>query len=134
MNLSNTPTLTLHPLQIRAIENNTNLLRAINGVQFIVLMPDGTQITHGDLVLAPTKAVTVRQRRGSVFPIGAYTSHLKAVGLDSLPVGEVMVIDPAPYPIESIRTGACNYAIRIWGKDSLTTTLRNGLVEVMRLV
>ena len=125
-------TSNLHPLQLKTIITNTTLLKAIPDIKFVIVLPNGQIIEHGDLKVAAPVPVKQRQKRGAVHPIGTYTNYLRDLGMDTMGIGQVLVIDPKDYPLERLRAVACSFATRVWGRDSLTTQRNGNVIEIMR--
>lgn len=121
-------------VQAIAAKRALDLLKALKA-KYVILLTDGTVIEEGGLELKPVKVVKERTRHPAdpTVPYGTYTRHLKEQGLDKMAVGDVISVDPLTFPIESVRGTAGAWAVKAWGKESVITAMRNGLIEIMRV-
>ena len=117
-------------IQIQAANRAIILLRAA-GVDYKVILPDGTE--HGDLEVVVHKKRTRTQRvpSGSLMPL--YKSKLDAAQIGD--VVQISIEDAAKYGAtpEGMRSSITAYANNLWGKGSYTSTVTDTHVELLRI-
>lgn len=106
------------------------ILQAMPAVKFVVVSPDGTKYTQGDLQLETAK----RKRQNSKFPMGTVSMHYKPYLANLKPRGLVEV----PFDMfdgESLRSGIASHCVGVFGKGSVMTSINRSkrCVEVLRL-
>lgn len=116
----------------KALSKAEVMLMAINA-KYIVVLPDGSVISHGGLELAQPKQDNKRKRRNSTVPHGTYTSFLQANGLDAMQKSDVIQVDVGGLEPEAVRGVACSRAGKLWGAGSVITTVRGRVLEVLRV-
>jgi uracil phosphoribosyltransferase len=114
----------------KAFNQAVNILRALK-TEFIIKKEDGELVTCGELVLAEKKE---RKHKARQHPRGTYTDMVSRQGLLDLDVGEVIVVDPKNLTTESVRSTTINLATKRWGAGSVTTSVNNGKIEVLRIL
>lgn len=101
------------------------------GAKYIIVMPDGTTHSQGDLKLVEEKQ---RKRRKSPFPRGAISAYYMPYIEGMLP-GQLVEIPYDTFPPETIISGVSSRAVDMWGRGS-TMTCRNTdkkVIEVLRV-
>jgi hypothetical protein len=115
-------------IKTKTFNNALNALKAL-GAQYVVMQEDGTFHTHGDLEVAEKKS----KRAKPAFPHGTYSKLVKDQGIASMKVGDVLSFDPQGTRAESVRSTTIGYANDTWGANSVTTSINNGKIEVLRI-
>jgi len=115
-------------IKIKAFNNALNTLKAL-GAQYVVMHESGTMHMHGNLEVAEKKP----KRAGLTFPHGTYAKLVRDQGIGCMKVGDVLSFDPQDTRAESVRSTAIGYANDTWGANSVTTSINNGKVEVLRI-
>lgn len=116
----------------KAISKAEVMLKAVNA-KYIVVLPDGSVISHGGLELAQPKQAIKRTRRDADVPYGAYTILLQANGFDKMEKTDVLQVDVGGMTPESVRGVACSRAAKLWGAGSVITTVNGTTVEILRV-
>jgi hypothetical protein len=116
-------------IKTKTFNNALNTLKAL-GAQYVIMHEHGTMHTHGDLEVTEKKP----KRAKSTFPHGTYVKLVKDQGIERMEVGDVISLDPQGTRAESVRSTAIGYANDAWGANSVTTSLNNGKIEVLRIV
>jgi hypothetical protein len=101
------------------------------GAKYIIVMPDGTTHSQGDLKLAEDKQ---RKRRKGIFPRGSISAYYMPY-IEGLLPGQLVEIPYHVYPPETIISGVSSRAVDMWGKGSAMTcrNAEKGVVEVLRV-
>jgi hypothetical protein len=115
-------------IKTKAFNNALNTLKAL-GAQYVVMHEDGEFHTHGDLEVAEKKP----KRAKLAFPHGTYSKLVRDQGIASMKVGDVLSFDPQGTRAESVRSTSIGYANDAWGANSVTTSISNGKIEVLRI-
>jgi hypothetical protein len=117
----------------KALARALDLLTALKA-DYVIKLPDAEPIIVGALELKPIKATKIR-RRGLTAPHGTYTNYCRARGVDKMQVGDVITFTPEADGLDVQRTRgvACSLGGKIYGNDSVMTTVNRGLVEIMRV-
>jgi hypothetical protein len=102
------------------------------GAGYIVMDEAGVVHTHGSVYAKKVKA-TKGKRRELTVPYGTITTFVKDKGLLGMAVGDVLIIDPEQLDSKQVRGVASSLAGRVWGNESVMTTVNKGMVEVLRL-
>ena len=113
------------------LERSLAALKA-TGAKFIIVMPDGTTHSQGDLKLAePEKQ---RRRRNSAHPHGAITAYYMPYIKEVLP-GQMAEIPFGEFDPKTIVSGVSSRAVDMWGKRSAITAqnVDKKVVEVLRV-
>ena len=118
-------------LKDKAVSKALELLRNM-GAGYIVMDEAGVVHTHGSVYAKKVKA-TKGKRRELIVPYGTITTFVKDKGLLGMAVGDVLIIDPEQLDSKQVRGVASSLAGRVWGNESVMTTVNKGLVEVLRL-
>lgn len=117
-------------IKAQKFDQALRILRAL-GAKYVVIDADGVQHRHGDLELVePKKKKAMHPRE---FPRGTYVELVKKQNIHTLKVGDVLTLDPHGFRAESVRSTAINLATDMWGKNTVTTSINNGKVEVLRI-
>lgn len=116
----------------KAISKAETFLKAVNA-KYIVVLPDGSVISHGELELAQPKQAGKRKRRDMSVPHGGYTSFLQIGGFDKMEKSDVLQFDVGTMSAEAVRGVACSRAAKMWGAGSVITTVSGQVVEVLRV-
>jgi hypothetical protein len=116
-------------IKSKTFNNALNTLKAL-GAQYVIMHEHGTMYMHGDLEVTEKKP----KRAKPAFPHGTYIKMVKEQGIERMQVGDVISLDPQGTRAESIRSTAIGYANNVWGANSVTTSLNNGKIEVLRIV
>ena len=104
------------------------LLSALQ-TQFIIKTEEGDLYTLGDLVLADD----TKRTRVCKDPHGMHKDFLIAAGLDTMQVGEVLVIPKGEFEVQAVQRRASSRACSLWGNGSATTAVVGDNVEVLRI-
>lgn len=113
------------------LERSLAALKA-TGAKYIVVMPDGTTHTQGDLKLAGPER---RKRKKSEHPHGTISAYYLPLIKDMQP-GQIVEIAYDKFGPEVLVSGISSRAVEMWGKNSAVTA-RNPekkVVEVLRVV
>ena len=127
-----TPSTATSSVVEKAISKAEVMLKAVNA-KYIVVLPDGSVISHGGLELAQPKQAIKRTRRDADVPYGAYTILLQANGFDKMEKTDVLQVDVGSMTPESVRGVACSRAAKLWGAGSVITTVIGTTVEILRV-
>jgi hypothetical protein len=106
------------------------LLKATKA-KYIIVMPDGTTYSEGDLQLAAVKIV---KRKAGPLPHGTYSKLCKPH--ENMPVGNVVEFDIPPGGTgKSLHSGVTAYFIHLWGKGAMKSCFnkKTKKVEVLRI-
>lgn len=122
----------LHALQRKALDTSLTFLQSLPGVSYLVKLPDGTELTHGDMRVKVLKA-NGKGTRVLRQPFGTFSTFVRSKGIADLQIGQVLTIDPAPHSALDIRSAANSLAALLWGNKSASTCITNGVVEILRV-
>lgn len=111
-------------IQEVALQKSLTMLKAA-GAEFIVVLPDGQEIVHGNLKLASGKTRVQRVKKGTYLKI--YEETLKKVQ-----VGEIAVIAAGMHDIDALRGALTGWCSHHWGNGNYITHIKDNTVEVMR--
>lgn len=126
-----TPVAAQPTLKDKAVSKALELLRNM-GAGYIVMDEAGVVHTHGSVYAKKVKA-TKGKRRELTVPYGTLTTFVKSRGLIGMAVGDVLIIDPEQLDVKQVRGVASSLAGKLWGNESVMTTVNNGKVEILRL-
>ena len=118
-------------LKDKAVSKALELLRNM-GAGYIVMDEAGVVHTHGSVYAKKVKA-TKGKRRELTVPYGTLTTFVKGKGLLDMAIGDVLIIDPEQLDSKQVRGVASSLAGKVWGNESVMTTVNKGMVEVLRL-
>jgi hypothetical protein len=118
-------------LKDKAVSKALELLRNM-GAGYIVMDEAGVVHTHGSVYAKKVKA-TKGKRRELTVPYGTLTTFVKDKGLLNMFVGDVLIIDPEQLDGKQVRGVASSLAGKVWGNESVMTTINKGMVEILRL-
>jgi hypothetical protein len=118
-------------LKDKAVSKALELLRNM-GAGYIVMDEAGVVHTHGSVYAKKVKA-TKGKRRVLTQPYGTLTKFVKDKGLLDMFVGDVLIIDPEQLDSKQVRGVASSLAGKVWGNESVMTTVNKGMVEILRL-
>jgi len=80
-------------------------------------------------VVAPRE----RKRRQMTVPYGTYSTFLTGKDFDGMKVGDVLLLEPGEFEAEALRSAAVSRGCKLWGNGSIMSTIKNNVVEFMRL-
>ena len=118
-------------LKDKAVSKALELLRNM-GAGYIVMDESGVTHTHGSVYAKKVRSDKSR-RRDLTVPYGTLTKFVREKGLIDMAVGDVLIIDPEQLNIKQVRGVASSLAGKLWGNESVMTTVNNGKVEILRL-
>lgn len=106
------------------------ILQAMPVVKFVIVLPDGTTLTQGDLQLEKTK----RKPRNLRFPIGSVCQHYKPY-LENLEIGQIAEVPFDKFDAEPLRSGIASHCSKIWGNGAAMTVINRSkqCVEILRI-
>ena len=107
------------------LERALMTLAALNA-QFKVILPDGQEF--GELEVRPQGRLPLK------YPRGTLQAFVRAFMKD-MQVGNYIEIPCNEFLPQEIQTAACNFALKEWGKGTVTTAMNreNNLIEAMRV-
>lgn len=114
----------------QTVQNAMRLLKATKA-KYIIVMPDGTTHTEGDLQLAVVKP---RLRKAGPLPIGTYSKMCQPY--NNMAVGDVVEFDIPPGGTgKSLHSGITAHFIHLWGKGAMKSCFnkKTNKVEVLRV-
>ena len=114
----------------QTVQNAMRMLKATKA-KYIIVMPDGTTHSEGDLQLVEVKT---RTRRPSTLPFGTYAKMCRPH--DNMAVGDVVEFDIPPGGTgKSLHSGVTSYFIHLWGKGAIKTCFNKNTqkVEMLRI-
>jgi len=106
------------------------LLKAVKA-KYIIVMPDGTTHSEGDLQLAVVKP---RVRKMGPLPHGTYSKMCQPY--NNMAVGDVVEFDIPPGGTgKSLHSGVTAHFIHLWGKGAMKSCFNKNTnkVEVLRI-
>ncbi len=112
------------------VERSIIALRAAKA-KFIIVMPDGQTISHGDLKLEEPKLG--RRKRNPDIPHGALTAHYMPYLQDMKP-GDMVEVPYGNFPPAILAGSISSRVCQLWGRKT-TMTAQNAeknVVEVLR--
>ena len=112
-----------------ALNKAIMLLKAIKA-EYVIQIPDEPIINEGSIEIAEPRN---RKRRTVTAPHGTYRDFLMNAGFDAMQPGDVMKFEPGELHAESIRKSAVARGCHQWGNGSIMSTIKDNVVEVMRL-
>jgi hypothetical protein len=105
------------------------LLKALKA-EYVIQIPDAPMINEGSIeVVAPRE----RKRRQMTVPYGTYSIFLTGKGFDAMLPGDVFLLEPGEFDAESLRSAAVSRGCKLWGNGSVMSTIKNNVIEFMRL-
>jgi len=116
-------------IKTKTFNHALNTLKAL-GAHYVIMQEDGALHTYGNLEVAEKK----NKRAKAIFPHGTYIKLVKEQGIENMKIGDVFVFDPKDTRVESVRSTVIHYADKVWGKNSITTTLVDGKIEALRII
>lgn len=126
-----TPVAAQPTLKDKAVSKALELLRNM-GAGYIVMDEAGVVHTHGSVYAKKVRSDKSR-RRDLTVPYGTLTKFVKDKGLLDMSIGDVLIIDPEQLDSKQVRGVASSFAGKLWGNESVMTTVNNGKVEILRL-
>lgn len=118
----------LSELQKIALNKALAMLKAA-GTKYIVVLPTGEEITHGDLKLASPEQA---RKRVQVVPMGTYKKLYEPV-LKNVEVGEIVHISSEGHDPKGLQSACTAWCSTHWGKGSAMSHLTDTGVEIMRV-
>ena len=122
------PNEQLGELQKLALSKALAMLRAADA-KYIVVLPGGTEIAHGDLKLAPPETKITRKR---VVPIGTYKKIYDPI-LRGMQVGQIVKIPYDGHDKHGLQSACTAWCSSNWGKGSALSHMTADALEVMRI-
>ncbi len=106
------------------------ILQAMPDIKFVIVLPDGTTITQGDLQLEKTKHRTRKLK----YPMGSVCRHYKPYVAD-LQIGKIAEVPFGNFDPEPLRSGIASFCSNTWGNGSAMTVINRSkqCVEVLRI-
>ena len=97
---------------------------------YVIQIPDEPIINEGSLeVVAPRE----RKRRQMTVPYGTYSTFLTGKDFDKMQPSDVFLLEPGEFDAESLRSAAVSRGCKLWGNGSVISTIKNNVIEFMRL-
>ena len=108
------------------------------GAKYIIVMPDGTEHSHGDLVLAPPPKVKTRKvnQNGQPRRVRGELSKVVAPFIKDMQVGDVVVVaQQANISRQDLVKSLSSHAIHMWGTGSASVmhNADTNHAEILRL-
>jgi hypothetical protein len=97
---------------------------------YVIQLPDEPIINVGALEVAKPSE---RKQRQMTVPYGTYSNFLIGKGFDSMQPSDVLLLEPGELDAESLRSSAVSRGCKLWGNGSIMSTIKNNVVELMRL-
>ena len=116
------------------LERSLAALKA-TGAKFIIVMPDGTTHSQGDLKLAEPEKGKPKRKRGAEHPIGAISAYYLPL-IQNMQPGQLVEVPYDKFRPEVLVSGISSRAVGMWGKNSAVTA-RNPekkVIEVLRVM
>ena len=126
-----TPVAAQPTLKDKAVSKALELLRNM-GAGYIVMDEAGVVHTHGSVHAKKVRSDKSR-RRDLTVPYGTLTKFVRGKGLLDMAIGDVLIIDPEQLDVKQVRGVTSSLAGKVWGNESVMTTINNGKVEILRL-
>ena len=119
----------------KTAKDAARLLNAIRA-QYIIVLPTGEQIIHGDLKLHVPEATPPKKARAqSRHPHGFLNNHILPF-IQHLEVGDVAVVPvPNGADMDEIQGSGASLSAKLWGNGNYKT-MRNpntGCLEILRM-
>jgi hypothetical protein len=124
---------------LRTVEHTLRNLKA-SKVEYIIRLPDGTLLTHGDMELAVTPTEKKRTRIRSKMPVGYMTGYL-APTIEPMQVGDVVEFATTPemamsgVSLKDVQRSVSSIAFRCFGSGNhkVYTNKKTQRVELLRV-
>ena len=116
----------MKPIQLRELERSIKFIDSL-GCTYKIITPDLAE--YGTLEIKQTKE---RTRAPLRYPYGELSRFYRPQLNLAAEVGEVQEIQVGKYTVEDIRSGVCSVLSKEWGTDTYTTSMGDGVVEVLR--
>ena len=96
--------------------------------KFVIVLPDGTKYTQGNL------KIVEHSQRNLTHPFGTKSKYYKPY-LENLQAGELIEIPFNQFDPASLRSGITAHCCENWGKESVTTAINRekNCIEILRL-
>ena len=117
----------MKPIQQRELERAIKFIDSL-GCAYKIITPEGTA-EYGALEVKPVKE---RTRAPLRYPYGEMSRFYRPQINLSSEIGEVQEIQIGKFSTEDIRAGVCSVLSKEWGNDTYTTSMGDGVVEVLR--
>lgn len=118
----------LSELQKLALNKAFAMLKGA-GCKYIVVLPDGTEHTLGDLKLAPREQP---RKRHQVVPMGTYKKIYEPV-LKVMEIGQMVHLSAEGHDPKGLQSACTAWCSSNWGKGSAMSHLTATGVELMRV-
>ena len=125
------PNEQLGELQKIALAKALAMLRAADA-KYIVVLPGGTELAHGDLKLAPPEPAIKPRTRKQVVPTGTYKKAYDPF-LKGMQVGQSVRIPYNGLDPEGLQSACTAWCSSNWGKGSAMSHKAEDAVEVIRI-
>lgn len=117
----------MKPIQQRELERAVKFIDAL-GCTYKIITPDGAEF--GTLEVKPAKE---RTRAPLRYPYGELARFYKPQLNLNAEVGDVQEIQVGKYLPADIRAGVSSILSKEWGPETYTTSIGDGVVEVLRI-
>lgn len=108
-------------LKARELTRAINFIAAV-GCKYKIITPDGQEF--GELQIA---------KRCRTYDYGVLRQHYKPqLNMDAV-IGEIQFVDCGELAPESVRSGVCAYLTDHWGPSTYVTTIKDSIVEILRI-
>lgn len=113
-------------IQLKELQRAIKFIDAL-GCTYKIITPDGAEF--GTLEVKPAQD---RKRAPLRYPFGEISKFYKPQLNLQAEIGDVQEIAIGKYSVDDIRNGVCALLSKEWGKDTYTTSIGEGTVEVLR--
>ena len=114
----------------KALSRAIDLLKAIKA-EYIIHLPTQEPIVHGSLQLAPP--APAKQKKVRSLPYGTYSAKCRDKGVHTMKVGVAIIFTSDGLDVQRLRGTAAAMACKLYGNDSVITTINNTCVEMLRV-
>ena len=110
--------------------NRIVVMLQASGAQYKIIDKDGNEF--GALEVQPKKKKIFKHKEEGR-QIGDLCKYFVPF-VSNMQVGDVVVIPPSTFNVETLRGSLCSWAFKTWGKGNSVTHIANGQIEIMRLL
>lgn len=114
----------------KALSRAIELLKAIKA-EYIIRLPTQELVTQGDMQLMSTKPA--KQKRARTLPHGAYSNMCRIKGVHTMKVGDAIIFTSDGLDAQRLRGAAAAMACKLYGNESVITTVNGTCVEMLRV-
>lgn len=125
------PNEQLGELQKIALSKALAMLRGA-GAKYIVVLPGGTELVHGDLKLAPPGPTVKPRTRKQLVPTGTYKNAYDPY-LRGLQVGQTVRIPYNGLDPDGLQAASSAWCSKNWGSGTAMSHKANDALEIMRV-